>query len=155
MHKVFVSAMFILLTSACVTQPVLKEGNQAAEQFSSVSSPSLENSSESLTKCSVFTVPTYPLLSRLFKEEGKVILRLELDEGGRISATNVVSSSGSTRLDEAAIAAAKKWRCDPVERNGQSVRAVALQPFNFLLQSPATVDNKSQFGTLRNPGWRK
>lgn len=94
----------------------------------------LKNSSKSLSNCSVLTAPTYPLLSRLFKEEGKVILRLELDKRGRISAANVVSSSGSARLDDAAIEAAKTWRCDPVERNGQPVPAIALQPFNFVLQ---------------------
>jgi hypothetical protein len=25
------------------------------------------------------------------------------------------------------------WRCTPASRNGQPVRAVALQPFNFIL----------------------
>jgi protein TonB len=46
----------------------------------------------------------------------------------------VVNSSGFKRLDEAAMTAVKTWRCNPPVRNGQPVRAVALQPFNFVLQ---------------------
>jgi protein TonB len=28
----------------------------------------------------------------------------------------------------------KTWRCRPAKRDGQPVRAVALQPFNFILE---------------------
>jgi len=67
-------------------------------------------------------------------EEGKVVLRVELDEEGRISAARVVSSSGYGRLDETALAAIRNWRCHPAQRDGQPVRAVAMQPFNFVLE---------------------
>ena len=36
--------------------------------------------------------------------------------------------------DDAALAVVKTWRCNPAIRNGQPVRAIALQPFNFVLQ---------------------
>lgn len=62
------------------------------------------------------------------------MLRVELDESGRISMAQVVNSSGFKRLDEAALTAVKTWRCNPPQRNGHPVRAIALQPFNFVLQ---------------------
>jgi len=63
-----------------------------------------------------------------------VVLRVELDEQGNVSASRVATSSGFARLDEAALAAVKTWRCNPARRDGQPVRAVALQPFKFVLQ---------------------
>ena len=78
--------------------------------------------------------PAYPPLSRRLGEEGKTVLRVELDAQGAISAAQVTASSGFSRLDEAALAAVKTWRCTPAQRDGQPVRAVALQPFKFLLQ---------------------
>ncbi|MDZ4251209.1 MAG: energy transducer TonB, partial [Sulfuritalea sp.] len=30
--------------------------------------------------------------------------------------------------------AVRSWRCNPPQRDGQAVRAVALQPFKFVLQ---------------------
>lgn len=78
--------------------------------------------------------PSYPAISRRLGEEGKVVLRVELDEEGRISTARVASSSGYGRLDETALAAIRSWRCQPAQRNGQPVRAVAMQPFNFVLE---------------------
>jgi protein TonB len=60
-------------------------------------------------------------------------LRVELDEQGKVSMARVATSSGLSRLDEAALAAVRTWRCAPGTRNGQPVRATALQPFKFVL----------------------
>ena len=60
--------------------------------------------------------------------------RVELDDTGRVTSAKVQNTSGFARLDEAALSAVLKWQCTPPTRNGQPVRAVALQPFNFVLQ---------------------
>jgi protein TonB len=91
-------------------------------------------SSELSVACPELSAPAYPAISRRLGEEGKLVLRVELDEKGRIYVAQVVNSSGFKRLDEAAMAAVKTWRCNPPVRDGQPVRAVALQPFNFVLQ---------------------
>ena len=75
-----------------------------------------------------------PALSRRLGEEGKLVLKVELDESGQVNIAQIVNSSGYKRLDEAALAAVKTWRCNSPTRNGQPVRAIALQPFNFVLQ---------------------
>ncbi len=84
--------------------------------------------------CAERRPPAYPPLSRRLGEEGKVVLRVELDEQGSVSAARVAQASGFARLDEAALAAVKTWRCNPAQRDGRPVRAVALQPFSFMLQ---------------------
>lgn len=91
-------------------------------------------SSELSVFCQKLTAPIYPPMSRRLGEEGNVELHVELDEKGRIDGVRINRSSGYERLDAAALAALKNWRCSPSLRNGQPVRAVALQPFNFVLQ---------------------
>lgn len=91
-------------------------------------------SAELSVACPELNAPAYPPLSRRLGEEGKLVLRVELDESGRVNIAQVVNSSGFKRLDEAAMVAVKTWRCNPPQRNGQPVRAIALQPFNFVLQ---------------------
>lgn len=78
--------------------------------------------------------PSYPAISRRLGEEGKVVLRVELDETGRVDHATVKTSSGYARIDEAALATVKRWRCSPASRDGAAVRAVAIQPFNFVLE---------------------
>lgn len=91
-------------------------------------------SSELSVSCPSLTAPAYPAISRRMGEEGKLVLRVELDEDGRIDDARVINSSGYDRLDKAALEAVRSWRCRPSMRDGQPVRAVALQPFNFVLQ---------------------
>ncbi|MHB1092594.1 energy transducer TonB [Thiobacillus sp.] len=78
--------------------------------------------------------PSYPAISRRLGEEGKVVLRVELDEAGRVDHVTIKTSSGYTRIDETALATVKRWRCNPATRDGVAVRAVAIQPFNFVLE---------------------
>lgn len=90
-------------------------------------------SSELALACPERTPPVYPVQSRRLGETGRVILRVELNEQGQVSSARVDQSSGSTRLDDAALSAVKTWHCNPPLRNGQPAKATALQPFNFVL----------------------
>jgi protein TonB len=90
--------------------------------------------SELSVACPERTPPRYPHHSRRMGEEGSVVLRVELDEHGNVSTARVATSSGFTRLDEAALAAVRGWRCVPPTHHGRPARAVAVQPFNFVLQ---------------------
>ena len=90
--------------------------------------------SELSVACPQRTSPAYPKQSRRMGESGLVVLRVELDETGTVTGATVKTSSGFPKLDEAALAAVRTWRCTPASRNGQNVRAYALQPFNFLMQ---------------------
>lgn len=94
----------------------------------------IELAAELALSCPERTAPNYPPLSRRMNETGIALLQVELDLQGRVSSAVVATSSGSARLDAAALAAVRSWRCNPAQRNGQAVRAVALQPFKFVLQ---------------------
>ena len=91
-------------------------------------------SGELSVDCPERSAPDYPRLSMRMNEEGKVILRVELGEDGRVAHVEVISSSGYQRLDNAALSTVKTWRCKPAISNGKAVRAVALQPFNFVME---------------------
>ena len=78
--------------------------------------------------------PEYPAFSKRLNEQGKVVLQVVLGEDGRVANAEVKTSSGFQRLDDAALNAVKTWRCKPSVRNGVAVRAIALQPLNFILE---------------------
>ena len=90
--------------------------------------------SELAVNCPVRSAPDYPLLSRRMNEHGRVVLRVELDEDGRVADVAVKESSGYPRLDASALETVRTWRCNPLKRDGVALRAVALQPFNFILE---------------------
>jgi len=91
-------------------------------------------STELAVVCPNRIAPNYPAISRRLDEAGTVVLHVELDETGLVAAARVQAGSGYPRLDAAALSAVKTWRCTPAMRDGQPVRAVALQPFKFVLQ---------------------
>jgi protein TonB len=84
--------------------------------------------------CPERTPPAYPALSLRRGEIGTTILLVELGEDGRVINASIETPSGFTRLDQAALTAVRTWRCQPPRRNGVAVRAVAKQPFKFILQ---------------------
>lgn len=84
--------------------------------------------------CAERPAPAYPSQSRRVGESGVVMVQVELDESGNVFAAKIHTGSGYSRLDEAALSAVRTWHCTPARRNGQNVRAIALQPFKFLIQ---------------------
>jgi protein TonB len=90
--------------------------------------------SELSVVCPERAAAAYPQLSRRLGESGTVVLRVELDEQGNVTDARVSNSSGFARLDDAAVAAVRGWRCTPASRNGQNVRGFAVQPFKFVIQ---------------------
>ncbi|TXT40427.1 MAG: periplasmic protein TonB [Comamonadaceae bacterium] len=91
-------------------------------------------SSELSVVCPHHPDQRYPVMSKRLEEAGRVLVQVELSETGQITSAQVQSSSGFVRLDNAALAAVRTWRCTPAIRNGQPVRASALQSFKFELQ---------------------
>jgi protein TonB len=91
-------------------------------------------SGELSVSCPNRSPPEYPAQSMRLNEQGRVVLRVELDADGRVSNVQVKTTSGFRRLDEAAVRVVKTWRCKPAIRNGGSVPALALQPFVFELE---------------------
>jgi serine/threonine-protein kinase len=63
----------------------------------------------------------YPERARRLRLEGTVSIRLVIDENGLPSDLEVTESAGSL-LDEATLAAVRKWRFEPAEKDGVRVK---------------------------------
>ncbi len=80
--------------------------------------------------------PRYPRLARELGKEGTVLLRLTIDEGGRLVHVEVVKPAGSG-FDEEAVRAVKESRFSPARRGGKPVMCRANLPIRFVLRESA------------------
>ena len=78
--------------------------------------------------------PNYPPLSRRMGEEGKVILRVLVSPQGAADSVEVKTSSGSQRLDDAAVNTVKLWKFIPAKRGETAVQSAVLVPIIFKLE---------------------
>jgi protein TonB len=79
--------------------------------------------------------PAYPAVSRRMGEEGKVVLRVYVTDQGLPGDIQVRTSSGHSRLDEAASTTVRSWRFVPARRGNVPVGAWVLVPISFSLRS--------------------
>lgn len=79
--------------------------------------------------------PDYPRLSRRLREEGEVELRVRVSPAGEPVTVELARSSGSERLDAAALRAVRQWRFEPARQGGQAVEAWVRVPINFQLEA--------------------
>lgn len=77
--------------------------------------------------------PTYPAVARLKRQEGVVLLTIEVSADGRASRVRVEKSSGFELLDEAALKAVRRWRFKPARIGGVPVAARGRVPLWFRL----------------------
>lgn len=78
--------------------------------------------------------PDYPIVAKRAGEQGKVVLRILIDEKGLPERVDVQQSAGFARLDEAARAAALRAVFKPHLEDGRAVPAYVLVPINFALK---------------------
>lgn len=79
--------------------------------------------------------PQYPKLSRRLGEQGRVILRVKVNQNGQAEQVQLNASSGFTRLDTAAQNAVQNWRFIPAQRNGQAISDWVIVPIVFNLSN--------------------
>ncbi|WP_255215176.1 TonB family protein [Paraburkholderia youngii] len=75
--------------------------------------------------------PDYPDVAKRRGEHGTAIVRFVVGLSGHIETAQLQSSSGSARLDDAALAAVHAGACQPYTENGTPVRAAYSQSFVF------------------------
>jgi protein TonB len=76
--------------------------------------------------------PTYPTMALRRAQEGRVLLRVLVDEQGRPAQVSVEQSSGFRLLDESALKIVQsRWHFVPAQRNGIAIAAYALVPVVF------------------------
>jgi TonB family protein len=80
-------------------------------------------------------VPAYPEVARAGEEEGKVWVRVWIDERGHVWHAEIEHSEASSLLEEAALDAALKWKFSPARwKDGTPVPSVVVIPFEFSLE---------------------
>lgn len=77
---------------------VQQQKEKVSEKSAAKSSISVENK----------YIPKYPYKSRIFEEEGSVVVTVSIDRNGKIVDSFIAKSSGHERLDLAALEASKK-----------------------------------------------
>jgi len=77
--------------------------------------------------------PRYPRESRRLREQGTVLLTLVLATDGTVVDIAIAKSSGHRRLDDAALAAVRKWRWRPTTRQGSAVQVRGSVEIPFVL----------------------
>lgn len=78
--------------------------------------------------------PQYPALSRRTNEQGKVLLHVYVSASGLAEKVELYTSSGYTRLDQAALAAVARWKFVPAKKGVDSVSAWVFVPIIFSLK---------------------
>jgi len=78
--------------------------------------------------------PAYPAVARRMGEQGKVLLRVVVRPDGMPDSVVLRQSSGSARLDEAALEAVRKWRFVPARQGSTPVTAAVIVPIVFSLE---------------------
>lgn len=78
--------------------------------------------------------PPYPPLSKRMGEQGRVVIRTLIAADGTATDASIFKSSGFDRLDQAALATARKWRYAPGKRAGVAEAMWFNVPFNFVLE---------------------
>ena len=68
------------------------------------------------------------------REEGKVTLRVLVTPQGTAESIEVKTSSGSTRLDEAALRTVRQWKFIPARRGDAAIQSWVLVPVIFKLE---------------------
>lgn len=79
--------------------------------------------------------PDYPPVALRAREEGTVLLRVQVDALGNPTEVEVARSSRSRELDRAARDAVRKWKFSPALENGQSVASVVEVPIDFRMDT--------------------
>jgi len=77
--------------------------------------------------------PIYPASARLRRQEGLVLLRVDVAADGRASGVALEKSSGVSALDEAALEAVRGWEFEPARVGARAVASRIEVPVRFKL----------------------
>ena len=78
--------------------------------------------------------PAYPEEARREHLEGTVIVEIRIDRSGRVETARVTQGSGKSILDDAAVAAVRKWSYRPATLNGEAIASLRRVRLVFRLE---------------------
>ena len=77
--------------------------------------------------------PAYPRVARRLEKEGRVVLKLLIDQTGKLRSVEVIESA-PFGFTEAAVEAVRMSTFAPARRNGEGVLSWAILPIRFNLE---------------------
>lgn len=77
--------------------------------------------------------PVYPRQARREGREGTVVIKAQVNGQGRVDKVDVVTSSGTSSLDQSALSAVRKARFQYLDKNGADNSGIAMLRFHFQL----------------------
>jgi len=78
--------------------------------------------------------PEYPTLAKQMRQEGLVLLSVDVDRDGLPIKVEIIKSSGFHMLDQAAIMAVSHWRFQPGRTGNLPIESVVTIPIRFTLE---------------------
>lgn len=122
-------------TSEPVSEPVIAPVASGSKAEPVVQPAPASPAPKTISKVEYIRAPQveYPALSRRIGEQGRVVLRVLIGREGRAERVEVQVSSGSQRLDDAAVKAAREALYRPYAENGVAISVWALVPTSFEL----------------------
>jgi len=108
-----------------------KTSQPARAALPSSSESSLGNTEDIPPDLSRNAPPIYPAHAIQNGWEGTVLLRIWIDETGRVTKVEVARTSGFRILDGAAVTAVRRWLAIPANRDGKPAATVELLPVRF------------------------
>ncbi|HXC54599.1 MAG TPA: energy transducer TonB [Rhizomicrobium sp.] len=78
----------------------------------------------------------YPFFARIFGDEGATELSFQVLADGTVSAIKIAKSSGSDRLDNAAVECVAKWHYRPAVKDGQLIDTPMTVKVDWNLDDP-------------------
>ena len=121
----------------------VQEVAENQQQESNVSARSQEMSgafTKSYPIASRCPAPRYPRQAREEGVEGKVILKVTVDEGGKVKRVLLLRSSGSKILDRrAVITVRKRWHFEPARKGPKAVESIVNVELTFRLNRDASI----------------
>lgn len=79
-------------------------------------------------------VPVYPYSAKKRGEQGMVLVRVRVNEAGRVESSTLYKSCGHSDLDEAAVACVWKWTFAPGLAGGRPAASSAVVRVSFRLE---------------------
>jgi TonB family protein len=77
--------------------------------------------------------PSYPELAKQMRQEGLVMLSVDVDRQGDPVKVDIIQSSGYRLLDQAALSAVSHWKFQPGSIGGITVNSTVTVPIRFQL----------------------
>jgi len=117
-------------TAVPTAKPTSEGSRTASSALSSAVPPGVELEARAMSA----HTPEYPSTSILRGEEGRVVVRLEVDTEGRAHQIELIEGSGHFRLDGSVLRFVREERFVPAQRGGTPIASTQTFSFRFELR---------------------